>query len=69
MAREATASMATDSDSGIDEYASIAITIAENTGYGTLDAVVQRRQATTAVALRCTVRGKACVRQPHPSGT
>jgi hypothetical protein len=40
--REATASMAADSDSGIDEYASIATTIAENSGHGTVDAVVHR---------------------------
>jgi hypothetical protein len=34
MAREATASRATESDSGLDENVNIVITIAENSGYG-----------------------------------
>jgi hypothetical protein len=67
MAREATTSMVTDSDGGIDEYVNTVMTIAESSGHGTVDAVVpsttrQRRQATTAVALRCMVRGRrTCV--------
>ncbi len=40
MAREATASMTTDSDGGIDEYVNTVMTIAESSGYGTVDAVV-----------------------------
>jgi hypothetical protein len=33
MAREATASVATDSDGGIDEYINTVMTIAETSGY------------------------------------
>jgi hypothetical protein len=43
MAIDATTSMTTDSDGGIDEYISTVMTIAESSGHGTVDAVVHRR--------------------------
>jgi hypothetical protein len=74
MAREATASTATDSDGGIDEYQNIVITMAENSGYGTVDTLVHSHHATAKTShdgSRAALHGagKARVRQTQPSDT
>jgi hypothetical protein len=66
--------MATDSDGGIDEYVNIVITIAESSGYGTVDAAVHAHHATAKTShdgSRAALHGagKAGVRQPQSSGT
>ncbi len=70
MAREATTSVATDSDGGIDENVNIVMTIAESSGYGTVDAVVHRpprRAKTSHDGSRAALHGagKVCVCVSH----